>query len=403
MSDSQLLSELATAKRDREKAKELMQTKRGEFGDARQAWRDRCTAVEEILEEICGERPLLAAIAAKASSNGPPQDSPPKKKAKRERPDAKLAGLELPTAAEQIAVLIGPEHRMLDVLGLPWETIRRLEASGIKTVGDVAGDKCPLGYDEVQIAARAFLAQNAQSPAPVSQKPPEAKPGPVKSKPAARSTAEPSWVDDDVDRELFHAIANAQWGEMIRGCATNQEIRSKLHDHWPTSARMFVDRHMSGGRHGYTMTCQRNHPEFWIGAYLGTGHKPVLDGDRLIARIRKLLEIAVPPTPADKQPVTRKRQSVITAQGTGFQTPAALKFIPEPVGGWDSASIANAADDLGTNRTTMQFCHECHGARANGTACPDCGSIRCHSAVHELMLTAPKVKAKEAPRASRRA
>lgn len=267
MSDKQILAELKQAKAARDAAKEAMRAKRGEYGEAKQAHADACKVVEDILAELVGDvPPIMAAIAAKAAApgaNGPaalPKVPPASKRAKKERPDAKLAGLELPTAKEIIEDLV--------------------------------------------------QSQKGESPVPALEVAPESTPAASNAKSAAEPNGEkPFWVTDDVDRELFHALArsphNESWGELIFLGATNEAIRARLEKIWPRQ-RFFVPKSQSGGRHGYTIQIAGVIPNFWIGAYLGPTHRPTIHGPALIDRIRTLLEIPTPHQVAQRKAALRE-------------------------------------------------------------------------------------------------
>jgi hypothetical protein len=339
MSDSK--SELVAAKRDRDAAKTIMQQKRGEAMEAKREWLDLCKHVEEVLEELCGERPLLAAIAAKSSPNGPAAPEPAAKKTrKRERPDAKLAGLEMPTFKETLDSL----------------TDRRIAES----------------------ASEPPAAPDVESPVPTPRNAPDATPGPAKTKLPAESKDHAVVTEDDVNAELIHAITHnhrtlgpLNWtAEIVHG-ATNDQIRQRIMSAWTTSP-MFTDRKRSGTREGYTTACAGGDPTFWVGARKSTMQPPDLRGAALIGQVRKLLEIPTPHQVSQRANGTA-REPVIGSEGTGLSAPRKVSWVARPSEGWDSASIAIAARDLGAESAErLAICVKCGAARAAGLKC-HCG------------------------------
>jgi hypothetical protein len=53
-----------------------------------------------------------------------------------------------------------------------------------------------------------------------------------------------------------------------------------------------------------------------------------------------------------------------------------VRFVARPEGGWDSATVANAADDLGSSRDMVVECRGCGAIRRAGSSgsCPSCQS-----------------------------
>lgn len=403
MDEKALLAEATVARRECRAAKQKWLAARGEATEAKKLWREAAARVEEILDEADPdiqeeERPMLAMLdrreAEKAApvqstngdANGIPSAPPAGKPRKRERPDTKLAGLELPTAKELIMDAIPLLDRSLEVLNVADETVARLSRLGVKTVGQLVGHKS-LGYEDLKIVAQDYIAAHGEA-----------------------NTEKLTWTSEDVDHELTHALLSwrsgtvAQWAALIADGATNEDIRLELQRVWPGN-RVFIPPSETGGAHGYTIMVQGKDPAWWIGAYLGHSHRPTLYGTSLFERVRGLLEIPTPSAAAKlKAAAAPQKREPTSASGTGFAQPPAAKFVAEPEGGWDSASIANAADDLGVGRDDLAICSQCRGARGHGGKCP-CGSVAWHTAADELLgrRSAKPPARRRNPHASRRA
>lgn len=405
----ELLNEATAARREARAAKTHFLAKRGEASEAKKLWKEAAARVEEILDEADpeleeAERPMLAMLHRKQNespaTNGEAAAPPRKSTAKRDRPDTKLAGLQMPTVREIIHDLIDPEVHSVEELGLSISVLNRVKAAGIKTVGDLAGDKCPHGLEGARVQAMAYIVERRQSPAPTPEVAPESKPRPSNTKEPAAPTV---WNDDDVDAALMQAliVSGGTWAPMIHGGATNQQIANALEGIWPKT-RQFISRADSGTREGYTVSCPDGNPAFWLGAY-APDRQPTLYGVALIERVRKLLEI---PTPHQVEQLA-KREAVIKSGRPKVTS------VVEPKGGWDEASILNAAEDLGVERKDVIICGECRAARVmkfglaakgNLAQCP-CGSNAFHSVADELIGRRParSPARKGESRASRRA
>jgi hypothetical protein len=433
--EDQIRAELKTAKAERDRLKSIKQAKRGEYGEARQAHEKACALVEELLEELLADdaaepkRPMLAAIAAKArEANGqapgsatstPPVpslqrggDKPvanPPSRGGAKKATAKLAGLELPPVRELLNDLIEPDLHSVEDLGLSIPVLIRVKAAGIKTVGDLAGDKCPHGLEGARIQAKAYIAARVGSPAQTPADAPDSTPGPSNAKIPAPPGV---WTDEDVDAALMQALigSGGTWAPMIHGGATNQEIGNALEGIWPKT-RLFISRAGSGTREGFTVACPAGNPMFWIGEW-SPGRPPTLERLALLERVRRLLEIPTPHQVAQRDSAAAKasgREPLIRGGGSAKSTPpippsgggaseargggqgitAAPASIREPKGGWDSASILNAADDLEVERNALRICGNCRAANPPGVKCP-CGSTVSHSVADELMGTRPR-------------
>jgi hypothetical protein len=194
-----------------------------------------------------------------------------------------------------------------------------------------------------------------------------------KGLPPPDDAGKPFWTREDVDDELMHALhyGGLAWAAIIADGADDAEILRRLRG-WPRGGRVFVPPQTSGGKYGYTIWCVGKTPTFWVGSYHGLGHKPTLEGPDLVRRVRSLLEI---PTP--REAAMLREPSKVIAAGTGFTTPEidVATFIVRPPEGWDSGHLGNAAETLGIARADqIVICKNCEAARANTSACPECGS-----------------------------
>ena len=244
--DQESLAELTRAKRARDEAREAVNQKRGEFNEAKEAYKERCKTVEEILEQLTGDRPLLAAIAAKAAkqtvSNGTRDEQVPasadyahslakrleangtaeKPSPKRTpKPEPALNGLQLPTVRETIDGFIDPMARSIDELhvNIPGDGISWLKAKGIKTVGEVLNPACEWMPGWARIPAREFVDAARSTGVLSSEIAPSGVPDASNGKLAADQPRE--WSQDDIDAELLHATTHAcegtlgGWGSLI--------------------------------------------------------------------------------------------------------------------------------------------------------------------------------------------
>ncbi len=200
------------------------------------------------------------------------------------------------------------------------------------------------------------------------------------------------WTSADLDVELFRALTTDQlfapenryqpataWAEIRAKGASNDDIRKALEVAWPDHVLTFEPPRTSGGKFGYT-TRGGKLPAFWIGAYRGVKHKATLDGTGLISRVRDLLDLPMPSEARRRaREATRPaREPTIAATGSREARASSSDLVPSipmPEGGWDSGSIANAADDLGVKVADAIRCKSCNEIRVRiHHPCPRCGS-----------------------------
>jgi hypothetical protein len=133
---------------------------------------------------------------------------------------------------------------------------------------------------------------------------------------------------------------------------------------------------------GFTLECRTDICYFWLGGLKGVGHKATLAGSALISRVRAILDISTPSAAAARAKATfesadgeelRAHVDKIEGLRAGHVKPAAIH---PPEGGWDSATVANAAEDLGVTIGQLIECRPCGAIREHGNdqACPYCGS-----------------------------
>ena len=198
----------------------------------------------------------------------------------------------------------------------------------------------------------------------------------------------PPWTSDDLDAVLLHALGRSGavailWPKLIKQGATNDDIRHVISLIWPTHGRQFIPPDQGGGKHGYTI--QATHAGagmLWVGPFRGPGHEATLYGERLIHRIRDVLEI---PTPTEAARLARKPASDsvastppanVLSRNSQPATRNSSTHVPMPADGWDSASLANAAEDLGCEPKALTECLACRAVSAAWASgvCPACGA-----------------------------
>lgn len=297
-----LLAELAAALRAKSEAKKVWADKRADALEARGEYNEKVALVEEIQTEIetgTSGRPLLDEIAAREGSapltpGGSGQAGPPPPPARPE-----------PAEREQ------PKPPPAPPPDKPRPAAKKKAQAKAHDKGpQLAGVEFP--------TAAAIMAELTEADAQERfEPPPPADPANGPPPPGEK----PFWKSGDLDVELMHAVfyGNQDWVDFRRAGATNEQILERLASRWPVF-RLSVDAEDSGGHFGYTIACPGGEPAIWVGPYLGSHHKPSASGAGLAERVRRLLEI---PTPS-------KREPTISANGTGFATPAILEHPPEP-------------------------------------------------------------------------
>jgi hypothetical protein len=187
-----------------------------------------------------------------------------------------------------------------------------------------------------------------------------------------RSQPLETWTSDDLNEAIDYAVhstdpsARTAWSRMIHDGATNAEILSQLEGQWPSHGKRFIGKDETKKSFGFTISCAGGTPCLWMGAFRGIGHKAAIHGEELVRRIRDVIEI---PTPSQ---AAKAAKQTFEHPVTGVTRCAVYR----PDDGWDAASVANAAEDLGVPIGRLVECRPCGAIREHGDdqGCPYCGS-----------------------------
>jgi hypothetical protein len=187
-----------------------------------------------------------------------------------------------------------------------------------------------------------------------------------------RSQPLETWTSDDLNEAINYAVYMTEmaerpaWSRMVHDGATNADILSQLEGQWPSHGKRFIGKDETKKSFGFTISCAGGTPCLWMGAFRGIGHKATLHGERLVRRIR---EVVVIPTPSQ---AAKAAKQTFEHPVTGVTRCAVYR----PDDGWDAASVANAAEDLGVPIGRLIECRPCGAIREHGDdqACPYCGS-----------------------------
>jgi hypothetical protein len=177
--------------------------------------------------------------------------------------------------------------------------------------------------------------------------------GQITARAAKATFREPIPTEEVIDAVLRRSLqgteANAlDWDGLAKSGATDWEVREAIARSWPRTLEHWI---AEDGLPAFTTRGTDHSAAIWVGKYRARG-TPTVAGQPLVDRVRRVMGV----------PVRKERPTFID-----------LPEVDDDYVGWNQATLAAAASELGASPGDLVVCNRCEAARRKGLgACPSC-------------------------------